>query len=43
MKKLVLISVGLLICLVGVFSVKNSIENYVRTEIESVALERKSG
>ena len=42
MKKLVLISVGLLICLVGVFSVKNSIENYVRTEIESVALERKS-
>ena len=42
MKKLVLISVGLLICLVVVFSVKNSIENYVRTEIESVALERKS-
>ena len=42
MKKLVLISAGLLICLVGVFSVKNSIENYVRTEIESVALERKS-
>ena len=42
MKKLVLISVGLLICLVGVFSVKNLIENYVRTEIESVALERKS-
>ena len=42
MKKLVLISVGLLICLVGVFSVKNYIEDYVRTEIESVALERKS-
>ena len=42
MKKLVLLSFGLLICLVGVFSLKNSIENYVRTEIESVALERNS-
>ena len=42
MKKLVLLSVGLLICLVGIFSVKNYIENYVSTEIESVALERKS-
>ena len=42
MKKLVLLSVGLLICLVGIFSVKNYIENYVSTEIESLALERKS-
>ena len=42
MKKLVLLSFGLLICLVGVFSMKIYIENYVRTEIESVALERNS-
>ena len=42
MKKLALLSVGLLICLVGVFSVKNYIENYVSTEIESAELERKS-
>lgn len=42
MKKLVLLSVGLLICLVVIFSVKNYIENYVSTEIESLALERKS-
>ena len=42
MKKLVLLSVSLLIFLVGVFSMKNYIENYVRTEVESLALERKS-
>ncbi len=42
MKKLVLLTVSLLIFLVGVFSMKNYIENYVRTEVESLALERKS-
>ena len=42
MKKLVLLSVGLLICLIGIFSLKNYVENYLQTEIESVVVKRNS-